>query len=243
MIDDRQEHRLPTDPEALEAVARLDGSDSAAAFLELLAPHVEAVGVQFDGLVSDREERLSNDPDILRSELAGMGFEEVEEAQRRIADWRSGRARSLRSPPARAAFEAMLPTLMRAVAAGPDPIRSAQPLRRHRRQAVERRKSLPAARREAEAGRPAGADPGPRGPACRAAWAEAHAARRADRRVELCSAAGRRETGGPFPGSIARRAVRHRARPAPANGRRTALRAGRAAAGGASRPDRHRRRI
>jgi glutamate-ammonia-ligase adenylyltransferase len=124
MIDDRQEHRLPTDPELLEAIARLDGSASAAAFLGSLAPHVEAIGVQFDALVSDREERLSNDPDILRSELAAMGFHEVEEAQRRVADWRSGRARSLRSPPARAAFEAMLPTLMRAVAAGPDPIRS-----------------------------------------------------------------------------------------------------------------------
>jgi glutamate-ammonia-ligase adenylyltransferase len=124
MIDDRQEHRLPTDPDALEAVARLDGSKSASEFLQALAPHVEAIGVQFDALVSDREERLSNDPDILRSELATMGFHEVDEAQRRIADWRSGRARSLRSPPARAAFEAMLPTLMRAVAAGPDPIRS-----------------------------------------------------------------------------------------------------------------------
>ena len=124
MIDDRQEHRLPIDPEALNAIARLDGSDSAEAFLNSLAAHVEAIGVQFDALVSDREERLSNDPDILRSELSGMGFDEVEEAQRRIADWRSGRARSLRSPPARAAFEAMLPTLMRAVAAGPDPIRS-----------------------------------------------------------------------------------------------------------------------
>ena len=124
MIDDRQEHRLPADADALEAVARLHGSENAAAFLGLLAPHVEAVGVQFDALVSDRDERLSNDPDILRSELTNMGFEEVEEAYRRVADWRSGRARSLRSPPAREAFEAMLPTLIRSVAAGPDPIRS-----------------------------------------------------------------------------------------------------------------------
>jgi glutamate-ammonia-ligase adenylyltransferase len=124
MIDDRQEHRLPTDPAALAAIARLNGSESVEAFLAGLAPHVEAVGRQFDGLVSEREERLSNDPDILRSELAGMGFAEVEEAYRRVGDWRSGRARSLRSPPARAAFESMLPTLMRAVAAGPEPIRA-----------------------------------------------------------------------------------------------------------------------
>ena len=74
MIDDRQEHRLPTDPEALEAVARLDGYGSGADLLESLAPHVEAVGGQFDGLVSEREERLSNDPDILRSRAFGDGL-------------------------------------------------------------------------------------------------------------------------------------------------------------------------
>jgi glutamate-ammonia-ligase adenylyltransferase len=124
MIEDRQEHRLPTDPGALEEIALLDGCRDSAEFLKRLAPHVEAVGRQFDGLVSEREERLSNDPDILRAELAEMGFKEVEEAQRRIADWRSGRARSLRSPPARDAFESMLPTLMKSVAAGPDPIRA-----------------------------------------------------------------------------------------------------------------------
>ncbi len=124
MIDDRQEHRLPIDPQALDAVARLDGKKNGAELVEALAPHVEAVGSHFDGLVSEREERLSNDPDILRAELVAMGLVEVEEAYRRIGDWRSGRARSLRSPPARAAFEEMLPTLMRAVAAGPEPIRA-----------------------------------------------------------------------------------------------------------------------
>ena len=124
MIEDRQEHRLPSDPAALEAVAKLGGYGDGAGLLNALAPHVEAVGQQFDGLVSERDERLSNDPDILRTELAAMGFAEIEEAFRRLGDWRSGRARSLRSPAARAAFEEMLPTLMRAVAAGPDPIRA-----------------------------------------------------------------------------------------------------------------------
>jgi glutamate-ammonia-ligase adenylyltransferase len=123
MIDDRQEHRLPADPSALDAIARLDRRRDAAELLSTLEPHVEAVGQLFDGLISERDERLSNDPDILRSELSAMGFAEVEEIFRRIGDWRSGRARSLRSPAARAAFEQMLPTLMRAVAAGPDPIR------------------------------------------------------------------------------------------------------------------------
>ena len=124
MIDDRQEHRLPASPAALDSVALLDGRESGADLLAVLAPHVEAVGLQFDGLISEREERLSNDPDILRMELERMGFGDVEEAFRRIGDWRSGRARSLRSPAARSAFETMLPTLMRAVAAGPDPVRA-----------------------------------------------------------------------------------------------------------------------
>jgi glutamate-ammonia-ligase adenylyltransferase len=124
MIHDRQEHRLPAEPAALDAVARLDGCRDGAELLARLAPHVEAVGRQFDGLISEREERLSNDPDILRAELGEMGLREVDEAMRRIADWRSGRARSLRSPAARTAFETMLPTLMRAIAAGPDPVRA-----------------------------------------------------------------------------------------------------------------------
>ena len=123
MIDDRQEHRLPGDVAALEQVAFLDGRTGSDALLDSLRAHVEGVAKQFDGLVSERGERLSNDPDILRAELTAMGFE-PEEALRRVAEWRSGRARSLRSPAARAAFEAMLPNLMRAVGAGPDPGRA-----------------------------------------------------------------------------------------------------------------------
>ena len=123
MIDDRQEHRLPLNPDALDAVARLDGQADGAALLASLAAKVEAVGHNFDSLVSERGERMSNDPDVLRAELAALGFE-GEEAQRRLGEWRSGRARSLRSPAASGAFEAMLPTLLRAVGAGPDPDRA-----------------------------------------------------------------------------------------------------------------------
>lgn len=122
MINDRQEHRLPLDAEALDAVARLDGIGGANALVEWLAPHTAAVAAQFDGLVTDREERLSNDPDLLRSELKVMGYRDVDQASRRIGDWRSGKARSLRSPAALSAFEAMLPALMRAIAAGPEPL-------------------------------------------------------------------------------------------------------------------------
>ncbi|WP_037503819.1 bifunctional [glutamine synthetase] adenylyltransferase/[glutamine synthetase]-adenylyl-L-tyrosine phosphorylase [Sphingomonas jaspsi] len=122
MIHDRQEHRLPVDADALDTVARLDSLADGTALIDRLARHVDAVAAQFDGLVSDREERLSNDPDILRAEVKAMGFTDVEDCVRRVADWRSGKARSLRSPAAMSAFEAMLPTLMRAIAAGPEPM-------------------------------------------------------------------------------------------------------------------------
>lgn len=122
MIHDRQEHRLPLDMAAIDTIARLDGLTSGQQLIERLKPHAEAVATQFDGLVTERGERLSNDPDILRAELKAMGFPDVEDSFRRVGDWRSGKARSLRSPAARSAFEAMLPTLMRAIAAGPEPL-------------------------------------------------------------------------------------------------------------------------
>lgn len=122
MIDDRQEHRLPS-PEAIAAVAGLDGMESEQ-LLEALRPHVEAVGAAFDTLVTVRDRRLSNDPDILLAEVTAMGWPDPQGASRRIGDWRSGKARSLRSPAARQAFEAMLPTLLPRIAAGPDPQRA-----------------------------------------------------------------------------------------------------------------------
>ena len=123
MIDDRQEHRLPLEQSALEAVASLDGRRDGAALLDSLAPHVDRVATQFDSLVRERGEQLSNDPDLLAAELKALGFAD-DEALRRIGEWRSGRARSLRSAAARTAFEAMLPTMMRAIAAAPDPARA-----------------------------------------------------------------------------------------------------------------------
>lgn len=124
MIHDKQEHRLPMDAAALDAVAGLGGCEDGPALIASLSPYVEAVAQQFDGLVSEREERLSSDADILRAELSRMGFAELDEVSRRVGDWRSGKARSLRSQAALSAFEVMLPPLMRAIAEGPEPLRA-----------------------------------------------------------------------------------------------------------------------
>ena len=121
MVDDQQTHRLPADSAALDNVAQLSGLPDGAALLAGLAPHVAAVSHQFSGLISEAGERLSNDPDLLGAELGRMGFEDVATVARRIADWRSGRVRALRSPAALAAFHAMLPSLLRAIAGAADP--------------------------------------------------------------------------------------------------------------------------
>ena len=124
MVEDAQTHVLPSRPDALENVAHLHGLRSSADLLALLKPHVEAAGTIFDSLSPEGQSGLSNDPDILQGELESLGFSDVPAAARHVAAWRSGRARSLRSPAAQAAFEAMLPGLMQSIASGADPDRA-----------------------------------------------------------------------------------------------------------------------
>jgi len=121
MVDDAQTHLIPAQAAALDNVARLHGLRDGASLIELLEPAVEGAGQIFDSLSPDERRRLSNDSKILRSELAQLGFTEVELAARHVAHWRSGKARSLRSPAAQQAFEAMLPGLLQAIACGADP--------------------------------------------------------------------------------------------------------------------------
>ena len=124
MVDDAQTHLLPASEDALDNVAELHGLASGADLLNLLEPHVEASGRMFDGLSPGGREQLSNDPDILKHELRELSFTDVDEPARHIARWRAGKARSLRSPAAQSAFEAMLPALLQAIAAGADPARA-----------------------------------------------------------------------------------------------------------------------
>ena len=101
MVDDAQTHLLPLDRNALDNVARLHGISTGGELIDLLQPHVDRAETLFNSLAPDREGRLSNDPDILADELV-VGFADPTVPLKRIADWRSGKARSLRSPAARA---------------------------------------------------------------------------------------------------------------------------------------------
>ena len=119
MVDDRQTHDVP-EGEGLAAVAALAGAESAEAWLATLAPHAERVGALFDDLAGE-ERRLPRDERQLAAALAELGFEDPSTAVRLIVGWRTGRARSLRSIPARRAFEAMLPGMIEAIGEAPHP--------------------------------------------------------------------------------------------------------------------------
>lgn len=123
MIEDQQTHCLPTQEGALDCVARLDGEPDGAALLAALAPVVADVGSCYDRLVAERAVTtgLPRDEDALAVQLAASGFDPPAAALRTIAEWRGGKLRALRSPAALDALETMLPELVKAIGAAPDP--------------------------------------------------------------------------------------------------------------------------
>ena len=120
MIDDRQTHALPTG-DALDRVAKLHGLEDAGALLAVLAPRVAATGRIYDALDDTVRPAFSHDAVTLEQDLAAAGFDEPEPARRRIEAWRGGAYPALRSPAARDALEAVLPTLVTAFATAPVP--------------------------------------------------------------------------------------------------------------------------
>ena len=125
MVDDRQTHSLPSDPEALDNVARLHGLAGSEALVELLRPHVEAVAAIYGSLtIGGGDDLLPRGAEALEARLAQAGFEDPVAARLRIESWRSGTARSLRVPAAAEAFEAMLPALIDSFGASPDSMRA-----------------------------------------------------------------------------------------------------------------------
>ncbi len=121
MVEDRQTHSLPRDEAALDNVARLDARAGGAALLDTLGPHVERVGRIYDALDAPEDRSLpARAPDLVAA-LVAAGFGDASAAAARIAHWRGGGARALRSAAAQEALEAVLPGLVTALGAAPDP--------------------------------------------------------------------------------------------------------------------------
>jgi glutamate-ammonia-ligase adenylyltransferase len=112
MVPDRQTHALPTDAAALDAVARLDALPDGAALIAELRALCGDVAARYDALLGQAEEARP-----ARSSVSEALREKV---RQRAAHWRET-IRSLRGAEARAAFEAMLPDLMEALAQAAEP--------------------------------------------------------------------------------------------------------------------------
>lgn len=124
MLDDRQTHSLPENAADLDRAARLHGLADGAALVSLLDPVVARVGAIYDGLADEEDEstgRLADGSLPLEDQLSAMGYADPPAVAQRLARWRSGQLRAIRSSSAREAFETVLPKIMAAIAQAPDP--------------------------------------------------------------------------------------------------------------------------
>ncbi|NNM76950.1 bifunctional [glutamate--ammonia ligase]-adenylyl-L-tyrosine phosphorylase/[glutamate--ammonia-ligase] adenylyltransferase [Sphingomonas sp. ID1715] len=121
MVDDRQTHQLPADRAALDNVAALHGLCGGAELIDLLRPHLAAVGTLYDGL-DDGSEAGVPVGEALIGALGRAGFANPEPARAVIERWRGGGVRALQSPAAREALEEVLPRLVAALGQAPDPL-------------------------------------------------------------------------------------------------------------------------
>ena len=122
MVADQQTHRLPDDAAALDNAAALAGAADGAAWLAGLAPSVAAVGAQFDTLIgAGSSPRWPQSAEAATAALSAAGFTDPPAALRRIAQWRGGTMRVLRSAAAQDSLETVLPALIPALAKAADP--------------------------------------------------------------------------------------------------------------------------
>lgn len=130
MVADQQTHKLPLDPAALDNVAQLDGLPDGAALVAELTAITEEVGRRYDRLIAQHAQEgtvvavAAPVGDALAGELARLGFAEPAALAARIASWRDGKLRALRTDAARAAYDAIQGPLLTAFAASPEPERA-----------------------------------------------------------------------------------------------------------------------
>ncbi|MGC1269367.1 MAG: glutamine-synthetase adenylyltransferase [Croceibacterium sp.] len=109
MVNDRQTHSLPDDPALIDNVARLDGLPDGTALLEELRQLTGAVAERYGTLLGQGE-----------AEAAPVAVQVEQGLLDRAEHWRET-VRALRSAEARAAFDAICPQLLAALACAPDP--------------------------------------------------------------------------------------------------------------------------
>ncbi|MGB7374310.1 bifunctional [glutamate--ammonia ligase]-adenylyl-L-tyrosine phosphorylase/[glutamate--ammonia-ligase] adenylyltransferase [Pontixanthobacter sp.] len=127
MVNDHQTHSLPGGA-ALDNVAALSGYRDSAALLAHLESITCQVAQRFDRLIdaqppSGAAASAAQGSTVLQR-ISQLGLAEPHALTARIAGWTDGHIRALKSSAAVAAFEAILPALLDALAAAPDPQRA-----------------------------------------------------------------------------------------------------------------------
>jgi glutamate-ammonia-ligase adenylyltransferase len=123
MHSDRQTHEIPANRDTADAVARLHGLTDADALIATIAPITAVVAAVYDRMVDaggSEGPRLADEGLPLEEQLTDLGYADPVAVMQRLARWRSGKIRAIRSPSARDAFEAVLPAIMAALAQAPD---------------------------------------------------------------------------------------------------------------------------
>lgn len=127
MHSDRQTHAIPENNETADAVAKLHGLADADALIDAIRPITQDVAAIYDRMVDASDSdgpRMADEGLPLEEQLTDLGYADPASVMQRMARWRSGKLRAIRSPSAREAFEAVLPALLKALAQAPDPDRA-----------------------------------------------------------------------------------------------------------------------
>ncbi|APG63471.1 hypothetical protein LPB140_01800 [Sphingorhabdus lutea] len=127
MVDDRQTHELPQHEAQLEQLVQLDGGADMHSWMEKLQQIVQNISSHYDILIeATAEENMADGAGqgkgniSIKEQLTAFDMDETA-CERRIARWQSDKIRCLRSASARKSFEQILPSLLHALAAAPDP--------------------------------------------------------------------------------------------------------------------------
>ncbi len=119
MVADRQTHTLPSDVAGVERFARFMGYENGRAFADVLVGHLDRVR-HYDAHLFEMPDTLDQ-VCLTQDGLRAMGFTEPERVEAAVRSWRAGGLRAFRSERARVLLEAVLPGLLRALAAQRQP--------------------------------------------------------------------------------------------------------------------------
>jgi [glutamine synthetase] adenylyltransferase / [glutamine synthetase]-adenylyl-L-tyrosine phosphorylase len=130
MVDDAQTHRLPSDAEGLRRVAVFLGFEGTAAFTAELLRQLGVVERHYAQLFEEAPSLAApgnlvftgheDDPETLAT-LSGLGYADPAAAAAMVRAWHHGRYRAMRSQRARELMTELVPTLLRAFGAAPEP--------------------------------------------------------------------------------------------------------------------------